>query len=64
VRLYGKDIVIQCGGGVHGHPGGTQVGGTALRQAVDAIMKKQTLKQYSKKHIELDTAIGKWGVVK
>jgi|TARA_Y100000310_G_C20647756_1_gene797602 ribulose-bisphosphate carboxylase large chain len=64
VRYYGKDIVIQCGGGVHGHPGGTKVGGTALRQAVDAVMKKQTLKQYAKKHIELDTAIGQWGVVK
>jgi len=64
VRYYGKDIVVQAGGGVHGHPGGTQVGGKALRQAVDAVMKKQTLKQYAKKHIELDTAIGKWGVVR
>jgi len=63
VRYYGKNIVIQAGGGVHGHPGGTQVGGKALRQAVDAVMKGKTLKQYAKNHIELDTAIGKWGVV-
>jgi len=64
VKLYGKNIVVQAGGGVHGHPGGTFTGAMAMRQAVDAVMKRKTLKEYAKTHIELDIAIGKWGVYK
>jgi len=40
---FGKDIIIQAGGGVHGHPSGTKAGAAAMRQAVDAVMKGKTL---------------------
>ena len=64
INMFGKDIIIQAGGGVHGHPKGTRAGATAMRQAVDATLKKIPLREYAKTHIELKEAIGKWGVYK
>ncbi|MBR9678459.1 MAG: type III ribulose-bisphosphate carboxylase [Nanoarchaeota archaeon] len=61
VKIMGKDIIIQAGGGVHGHPNGTFEGAKALRQAVEATMKGIPLKKYAKKHSELAKAIKKWG---
>jgi ribulose-bisphosphate carboxylase large chain len=49
----GKDLVIQAGGGIHGHPSGTVAGAKAMRQAVDAFMEKETIKEYAKTHQEL-----------
>ncbi|MFP4111533.1 MAG: type III ribulose-bisphosphate carboxylase [Candidatus Woesearchaeota archaeon] len=61
MKNMGKNIIIQCGGGVHGHPDGTTAGATAVRQAVDAVMKKKNIKDYAKTHRELDKALEKWG---
>ncbi|MFH1631083.1 MAG: type III ribulose-bisphosphate carboxylase [Candidatus Aenigmatarchaeota archaeon] len=61
VKLYGKDIVIQLGGGIHGHPGGTTAGAKAARQALDATMGKKSLKDHAKKHPELAIALKMWG---
>ncbi|UCD03673.1 MAG: type III ribulose-bisphosphate carboxylase [Candidatus Woesearchaeota archaeon] len=61
MEKLGKNIIIQAGGGIHGHPKGTTAGAKAMRQAVDAIMKKQTLRQYAKKHVELKQALDEWG---
>ncbi len=60
VKHLGKDLVIQAGGGIHGHPSGTTAGAKAMRQAVDAVMKKQSLKSYAKSHEELKQALQKW----
>ncbi|MCK5603504.1 type III ribulose-bisphosphate carboxylase [Candidatus Pacearchaeota archaeon] len=60
MKFMGKDVVIQAGGGVHGHPSGTRAGAIAMRQAVDATLKGQTLKQYAKTHEELRLALEKW----
>ena len=60
MKLFGNDIVIQAGGGIHGHPKGTTVGATAMRQAVDATMLKLSLEDYSESHSELFEAIKKW----
>jgi ribulose-bisphosphate carboxylase large chain len=60
IKHLGKDLVIQAGGGVHGHPSGTEAGAKAMRQAVDAVIKKKTLKQYSQTHEELKQALSKW----
>ena len=57
----GKDVVIQAGGGIHGHPRGTRIGAIAMRQAVDATLKKKSLKEYAKNHVELKEALDKWG---
>jgi ribulose-bisphosphate carboxylase large chain len=57
---YGIDCVIQAGGGVHGHPGGTEAGARAMIQAVEAWMKNISLKEYAKEHKELQTALKFW----
>ncbi len=59
-KMMGKDIVVQLGGGIHGHPNGTHVGSKATRQALEAIEKNVPLKQHSKKNKELQQALNKW----
>lgn len=58
---YGRDVLVQAGGGVHGHPDGTRAGARAMRQAADAWMRGQTAAEYAKSHEELRRALGKWG---
>jgi ribulose-bisphosphate carboxylase large chain len=57
---FGTDIVIQAGGGIHGHPEGTKVGALAMRHAVDAAMNGITLEEYAKTHAELRGALETW----
>jgi len=57
IKNLGKDLIIQMGGGIHGHPRGTRAGAMAGRQAIDASMKKVSLKEYAKTHDELKSAI-------
>jgi ribulose-bisphosphate carboxylase large chain len=64
MKHLGKDIVIQAGGGIHGHPGGSRAGAMALRQAVDAVLKGKSLQEYSKEAPELETAYKLWGKIK
>lgn len=52
------DLIMQFGGGIHGHPLKTRAGAKAVRDAVDASLKNVPLEGYSK---ELDLAIEKWG---
>ena len=61
IKIMGKNIIAQYGGGVHGHPNGTRSGAKAARQSVEAVMAKKTLKQYAKTHQELDEALKYWG---
>lgn len=61
VQLMGNDVVIQAGGGVHGHPQGTLVGAKAMRQALTATMEKIPLRTYAKAHPELQSCIKKFG---
>jgi len=60
MKHLGKDLVIQAGGGIHGHPYGTRAGAIAMRQAVDAVMKKIPLEKYAKTHVELEKALEEW----
>lgn len=62
IGKMGTNIIIQAGGGVHGHPGGTEKGAKAMRQALEAVMKNRTLDDYAAGHSELSQAIKKWGV--
>jgi ribulose-bisphosphate carboxylase large chain len=61
VKMLGKDIIVQAGGGVHGHPSGTTAGAKAMRQAIDAVLAGSTLREWAKNHYELKQAIDKWG---
>lgn len=60
IETFGNDFVIQAGGGIHGHPGGTISGAKAMRQAVDATLYEKTLEEYAKTHKELDAALKQW----
>ncbi|MEF3301743.1 2,3-diketo-5-methylthiopentyl-1-phosphate enolase [Paenibacillus sp. GYB003] len=61
VRDFGVDVVVNAGGGIHGHPQGTAAGGQAFRQAIDAVMGGRTLADYAETHPELADAIRLWG---
>jgi ribulose-bisphosphate carboxylase large chain len=60
VKIFGKDFIIQAGGGIHGHPMGTANGATAMRQAVDAVIKGYSLSRYTREHEELAVALKTW----
>src|SRR3989338_5843444 len=57
IKHLGKDVVMQFGGGIHGHPKGTLRGAIAVRQAVDAVMQGISLKKFSENHVELKDAL-------
>jgi ribulose-bisphosphate carboxylase large chain len=60
LEIFGNDVVLQAGGGIHGHPDGTVCGATAMRQAVDATLEGKTLEEYAKTHNELDASLKQW----
>ncbi len=60
LETFGCDVVIQAGGGIHGHPQGTICGARAMRQAVDATLDGVLLDEYAKTHAELASALKKW----
>lgn len=59
---FGKEVVINAGGGVHGHPMGASAGGRAFRQAIESVSRNLPLPDYAKDHSELRSAIEAWGV--
>ena len=60
IETFGKDFIIQAGGGIHGHTDGTIAGATAMRQAVTAALEGKTLEEYAESHQELRTALKLW----
>lgn len=64
IKMLGRDIAIQVGGGVHGHPDGSRAGAIAVMQAIDAALKKIPLREYAKTHKELKAALAHWGYLR
>ncbi len=64
MRILGRDIMIQVGGGVWGHPDGPRAGAAAVRQAIDAVLEGVPLEEKAREHKELARALEKWGKVK
>lgn len=60
-KIFGKDVILQFGGGIHGHPLGTLAGARAVRQALEASMKNVDLQSYARTHLELHEAMEKFG---
>jgi ribulose-bisphosphate carboxylase large chain len=60
LKNFGNDVVLQFGGGCHGHPLGTTAGAKAIRQTLEASMQGIDLKEYAKKHKELKIALKLW----
>ncbi|WP_090990628.1 2,3-diketo-5-methylthiopentyl-1-phosphate enolase [Bacillus sp. OV322] len=63
IEDFGKDCVINAGGGVHGHPDGAAGGGKAFRQAVEASLNGISLEVAARDHQELRKALDLWGGV-
>lgn len=64
IKIMGKNIIAQYGGGVHWHPRGTRYGAMGVRQAIDAASQNISLEEYARTHKELKEAIDKFGVQK
>ncbi len=61
VDMLGTDIVVQAGGGVHGHPDGSEAGGEALRAAAEAAADGTPLEEKAGEAEALQRALDKWG---
>ena len=63
IKQLGQDIMIQCGGGVLGHPWGIEAGVEAIVQARDLAMQRIDLKEWISKNpnTALAKAADHWG---
>lgn len=62
LRDFGTDVVVNAGGGIHGHPMGTEAGGRAFVQAIAAAQQSIPLAQFAEDgHPELKAALDAWG---
>lgn len=59
VDAFGSDVVLQAGGGIHGHPGGTRAGAKAFMQSIAAAHAGRPLDR--RPPPELAEALRKWG---
>lgn len=59
-NALGKDVIINFGGGLWGHPQGSAAGAKAIRQSLDAALKGVPLAKYAESHEELKAALKKW----
>jgi len=62
-RLFGDlgiDFAVGAGGAVHGHPMGATAGARAFRQAIDAVVRGESLTDARAGHPELAAALDRW----
>ena len=64
IKHLGNDVLLQFGGGLHGHKLGTAAGARAVRQSLNATLEGIPLKEYAKNHSELRIALEQWKDVK
>jgi ribulose-bisphosphate carboxylase large chain len=60
-NLLGTNIMIQLGGGVHGHPKGSHAGAVAMRASIEAYLDKISVEEKAKNCPELKEALKTWG---
>jgi ribulose-bisphosphate carboxylase large chain len=60
VSIFGNDVILQFGGGIHGHPGGTAAGARAARQALEAALAGVPLEEFALGAVELSAALERW----
>jgi|Deesub1362B_J571_1020462.scaffolds.fasta_scaffold00003_275 ribulose-bisphosphate carboxylase large chain len=60
-EIFGKDVIIQAGGGVLGHPKGIKEGAKAFRDAIYAVTHGISLDDMAKQSGELREALEYWG---
>jgi ribulose-bisphosphate carboxylase large chain len=60
IEILGKNLVINFGGGLHGHPQGSEAGARAVVQSIEAVQKDIKIEEYAKSHPELKVALNHW----
>lgn len=60
IKILGTDVLLNFGGGIHGHPMGSFSGTKAVCQAVEAVGKGVSLASFAKNHEELRIALKYW----
>jgi len=64
LNVYGtSNMVLQVGGGIHGHPDGTYKGAKATVQAIEAWKDGISLEEKADSSPELKKALEKWGYI-
>lgn len=58
---FGNDVVVNAGGGIHGHPGGARDGGIAFEQAIEAALQGVSLTEAAQHRPQLQSALRIWG---
>ena len=58
---FGLDVVVNAGGGIHGHPGGAAAGGRAFRAAIAASVAGIPLEEAATGSGDLQAALDQWG---
>ena len=61
VNKFGKELIIQVGGGVIGHPMGIEAGARAVKAVLEGILDGYTLEDISNKYETVKAALDKWG---
>jgi ribulose-bisphosphate carboxylase large chain len=62
ISILGKDMLLNFGGGIHGHPDGTVAGAKAVVQALETTLAGKSLQESVSSSPELAHALEKWGV--
>lgn len=60
MKILGKDVLFNFGGGIHGHPQGSAAGAAAVLEAVEATEKGLSLLEAAKTHEALAIALEHW----
>lgn len=60
IDILGRDLIMNFGGGVHGHPQGVRAGAIAARQALDSVLEGVPIDNYAQNHKELKAALDFW----
>ena len=61
-RDFGQDLIVNAGGGVHGHPYGSTAGARAFKAAIDAAIQGRSLDDAAQDDPDLQAAVDQWGV--
>ncbi|SFA53607.1 2,3-diketo-5-methylthiopentyl-1-phosphate enolase [Parageobacillus thermantarcticus] len=62
-RDFGRDSIVNAGGGIHGHPDGAEGGGKAFRAAIAAVLADKSLHEAARENDALRKAIDLWGAI-
>lgn len=61
-KIFGQDVLLNFGGGIHGHPQGSKAGAAAVKEGIEAVKKEISLWEYAKTHENLAIALEHWNV--